>query len=91
MCSKGYGLLKKHLNSTLTKITFYWYVQGPCLHLQKTAYIKAWPCEMPHVARETEKQTWNQSQGWEVNESGERMPKEQGTAYQICFACPQIF
>lgn len=34
---KGYGLLKKNPNSTLTKIKFYWYSQAPCLHAQEIA------------------------------------------------------
>ena len=41
-----------------------------CLHLQEMAHMEAWLCEMPHVAKETEKQTSNQKERWEENGKG---------------------
>lgn len=43
-----------------------------CLHLQEMAHMEAWLHEMPHVAKETEKQTSNQKERWEENGKGER-------------------
>ena len=34
--------------------------------------MEAWLREMPHVAKETEKQTSNQKERWEENGTGER-------------------
>lgn len=38
--------------------------------------MEAWLHEMPHVAKETEKQTSNQKERWEENGKGERGGQE---------------
>lgn len=44
---------------------------GECLHLQEMAHMEAWLREMPHVAKESEKQTSNQKERWEEDGKGE--------------------
>ena len=66
---KGYNLLKIPQTAHWPKLSFIGVSKTVFAFIGNSLY-EAWPCEMPQVAKETEKQTWNQSQGGEENEKG---------------------
>lgn len=67
---KGYDVLKNPQSAHWSKLSFIG-MSRECLHLQEMAHMEAWLHEMPHVAKETEKQTSNQKERWEENGKGE--------------------